>query len=244
LVPRNKIEECLTALHGLGYEAEEDIHNDYHEDHHHCAPLFRPGDYGSMELHRGLTESPYVDILPTEFGLADAQPLEFQGLAMKVLSPTHRLLHNILHSQLVDHNHADGIIPLRSLYEVVTESRAWQDRIDWSIIHSRMEQHNRGNALRAYLHMAHKLFSLPYPDGVGKTLLSRFYYQRCCAQLGWQLANEWGLRLGRYSADTMRKKYGCRNGWIAVNGARLRQFIGRSPAFLDELRNKPQKSRL
>ena len=185
-----------------------------------------------------------MDILPTEVGLADAQPLNFQGLSMRVLSPTHRLLHNILHSQLVDHNYADGIIPLRSLHEVVTESAANQERVDWSIIQSRMEQHSRGKALRAYLYMAHKLFGMSFPEGMGKTLLSRLYYQRCCAQLSWQWTNEWGLRLGRYSADMMRKRYGCGNGWIAVNRARFRQFRGGSSTFLDELRNKPQKSGL
>ena len=237
LVPREKIDECLPALHGLGYEAEEDIHNDYHEDHHHCAPLFRPGDYGSLEIHRGLAESPYVDILPTEIGLAEAQPLEFRELSMKVLSPTHRLLHNILHSQLVDHNHTDGIMPLRSLHEVVTEYTANQQRVDWSDIQARMGQHNRGNALGAYLYMAHTLFGMSCPEGMGKTLSSRLYYQRCCAQLRWQRANEWGLRLGRYSADTMHKRYGCGNGWIALNRARLRQLRGRGSMFWDELRN-------
>ena len=231
LVPRDTVAECLTALHGLGYKAEEDIHNDYHEDHHHFAPLFRPGDYGSLEIHRSLTESPYVNILPTEIALAEAQPLEFQGLSMKVLSPTHRLLHNILHSQLVDHNDADGIFPLRSVYEVVTESRANRGAVDWPDIQARLEQHNRGNVLQAYLYVAHKLFRMPFPQGTGKTLSSRLYYQRCLAQLSWQWANEWGLRLGRYSGDTMRKRYGCGNEWIAVNRARFRQFGGRGSAF-------------
>jgi hypothetical protein len=244
LVPREKIDACLPALHDLGYEAEEDIHNDYHEDHHHCAPLFRPGDYGSLEIHRSLTENTYADILPTEIGLAEAQPLEFQGLSMKVLSPTHRLLHNILHSQLVDHNHADGIFPLRSLHEVVTESTANQQRVDWSIIQSRMEQHKRGKALGAYLYMAHTLFGMSFPKGMEKTLSSQLYYQRCCAQLSWQWVNQWGLRLGRYSADTMHRRYGCGNGWIAVNRARFQQFRGRGSRLLDELRNKPLNSRL
>ena len=244
LVPRDRVAECLTALHGLGYKADEDIHNDYHEDHHHCAPLFRPGDYGSLEIHRSLTESPYADILSTEVALAEAQALEFQGLAMKALSPTHRLLHNILHSQLVDHNHADGIFPLRSLHEVITESTANQKGTDWSFIQSRMEQHDWGNALQAYLYLANKLFGMPIPEGIRKTLPSRLYYQRCCAQLSWQWANKWGLRLGRYSSDAMRKKYGCENGWIAVNRARLRQLRSRFSVFLAELKNKPQNSRL
>jgi hypothetical protein len=107
-----------------------------------------------------------------------------------------------------------------------------------------MKRHNRGRALGAYLYMAHKLFGMSFPEGMRKTLSSRLYYQRCCAQLSWQWANEWGLRLGRYSADTMRKRYGCGNGWIAVNGARFRQFRGRASSFFDELRNRPKKSGL
>ena len=232
LVPRDTVDECLTVLHGLGYAAEEDTHNDYHENHHHCAPLFRRGDYGSLEIHHRLTESPYADSLSTEVALAEAQTLEFQGLAMKALSPTHRLLHNILHSQLVDHNHADGIFPLRSLHEVITESRANPESVDWSDIRSRLEHHDRGEELQAYLYMANKLFGMPIPEGVRKTLPSRLYYQRCCAQLSWQWANEWGLRLGRYSADKMEKKYGCGKGWIGVYRARFRQFRGRGSTFL------------
>ena len=242
LVPRDAVDECLTVLHGLGYAADEDIHNDYHENHHHCAPLFRRGDYGSLEIHRSLTESPYADILPTEVALAEAQTLECQGLAMKALSPTHRLLHNILHSQLVDHNHADGIFPLRSLHEVITESRANPERVNWSDIHSRLEHHNRGEELQAYRYMAHKLFGMPFPEGTGKTFSSWLYYQRCCAQLSWPWANAWGLRLGRYSADKMEKKYGCGKGWIAVNRARLRQFTGSEPALLLELKDGPRHS--
>lgn len=244
LIPKHKLNDCVSALQEIGYEAEEDIHNDYHEEHHHYAPLFRPGDYGSLELHRGLTESPYVDILPTEYALVDAKPLEFRGISMKALSPTHRLLHNILHSQLVDHNHADGIIPLRSLHEFVTESNVNKGKIDWSFIQSRMKQHDRGNVLRAYLHMAHKLFGMPLPDGVDKTILSELHYRRCCVQISRQWANQWGLRLGRYSADSMRKRYGCGNGWLAINRARLRQLTGRVYIFLDAVRRKPQNSNL
>ena len=243
LVPEDRIADCLIALHGLGYEAEVDIHDDYHEDHHHCPPLFRPGDYGSLELHRGLTESPYSDILPTELALAEAQPMNFRGHAMKILSPTHRLLHNMVHSQFVDHNYADGMIPLRSLHEAFTECRANHGRVEWPTIQRRMAQYNRGGALRAYLYMAYRLFAMPFPESIAKTPFSWLYYQRCRAQLSWQWADQWGLRLGRYSADKMRKRYGCGNGWLAVNLARFRQLTGRNSTFLTELRGKPHELR-
>lgn len=128
LVAREDVDNCLTALHKLGYQSEPDSEHDYPENHHHCAPLFRPGDYASLEIHRELTEGA-AETLPAQLALAQAEPLLFRGLSMKVLSPAHRALHNILHSQITDHNYSTGRIPLRSLHEVVTESNARQTRL-------------------------------------------------------------------------------------------------------------------
>jgi len=133
LVAREEVETCLTALHELGYQSEQGSEHDYPEYHHHCAPLFRPGDYASVEIHRELMEGA-AEILPAQLALAQAEPLLFRGLSMKVLSPAHRALHNILHSQITDHNYSTGRIPLRSLHEVVIENNVYGDRLDWSML--------------------------------------------------------------------------------------------------------------
>jgi hypothetical protein len=221
LVAREDIDRCLTALHQLGYQAEPDSAHDYPDNHHHCAPVFRPGDYGSVEIHRELTEGG-ATILPAHIALAHAEPVTFRGLSMKVLSPTHRTLHNILHSQITDHNYASGRLPLRSLYEVASENAACADRLDWSALHTRMRRRN-GKVLRNYLYLAQRLFGMPLPPAVPMRPDCQLFYLRCCAQFMWDWADTWGVRMGRFSVDSICRKYACKDHWLTVNRARLRE---------------------
>ena len=225
LVRRAEIPPAHEALQALGYRPLEDIHDDYHDEHHHCAPLYREGDYGTLELHRGLAEKPFDRLLPLETALAALDPLEIEGARMTALSATHRLLHNLVHSQLIDHLYADGIFPLRSLHETVHEYRA--AGADWPGIRAQMQQHRRVRAFDAHVFMAHRLFAMPLPPGIHPGLHGRLHYRRCRWQLAWRPAHEWGLRLGRYSADRMAERYGCGRGWLSVNRARLRRLTGR-----------------
>lgn len=227
LISRADIPAALDTLQQLGYEPDEDVHGDYHDEHHHCAPLFRPDDYGTLEIHRHLMEPPYAAILPLDKVLSEREALEVEGARMQLLSPTHRLLHNIVHSQLVDHHHDGGIIPLRSLHEVVTEQSVNGRHVDWTMIDRQMMHHKRTRVLRAYLFMAHTLFGMPFPSQAQPTLGARLYYQRCRAQLRWRWAWRWGLRIGRYSADMMNERYACGHGWAGVNRSRVRQLVSR-----------------
>jgi hypothetical protein len=223
LVPEKETTKCMTALQELGYKIREEKLDDYPEQHHHCPPLFRSGDYADIEIHRKLMDG-YSDILSAETALAHTDTLMIQGIPIRVLSPSHRALHNILHSQLVDHNYLAGILSLRSLHEMVIESVAYADKLNWSLIHSLMERHNRGEVLRTYLYQAHRLLKFPLPTGIQKTPGCWLYYWRCIAELGWQQLDKMGRRMQRYSAENICRIYGCNDGWIPVNIARLKQL--------------------
>jgi hypothetical protein len=222
LVAREDVDKCLTALKELGYQTEPDSEHDYPEHHHHCAPLFRPGDYASLEIHREPMEGA-AEILPAKLALAQAEALLFRGHSMKVLSPAHRALHNILHSQMTDRNYSAGRIPLRSLHEVVTESNTYGDRLDWSLLRMLLQGHNR-KILRTYLYLAHRLFGMPHPSAIRIVPDCHLYYLRCYAQFGWDWADAWGVRAGRFSVDRIRKRYACKENWMAVNRARLQEL--------------------
>lgn len=237
LVPGDDTKKCMVALQEIGYRTNEEKLDDYPEQHHHCPPLSRPDDYADIEIHRKLMEG-YADILSTETVLAQAEPLEFQGLSMKVLSPTHRALHNILHSQLVDRNYHAGILPLRSLHEMVTENTACHDTLNWPVIHSSMEGQNRSKVLRTYLYQAHRLLGFPLPAGIRKTPDCWLYYWRCVVELGWQQFETMGQRMKRYSADNIRQIYDCNDGWIPVNIARLKLVKRRISIFIAEAKQR------
>jgi hypothetical protein len=223
LVPAEDTERCMTALQELQYKPVKDIQNNYNERHHHNPPLFRRGAYGVLEIHRRVIKKQYEEILPTETAMAASEPLVLQGLSMKVLSPTHRTLHNLLHSQLVDQNYHTGIFSLRSLHEMVIEYSACHDRLNWPMIQSLMERHNRRNVFHTYLYQAHRLLGFPLPACAQKTFGCWLYFWRCVAEAGWQTCENMGHRMQRYSADNICQTHGCDNAWIPVNLARLKQ---------------------
>jgi hypothetical protein len=237
LVPENEIKKCMAALQELGYRIREEKLDDYPEHHHHCPPLFRPGDYADIEIHRKLMEG-YADILSAETAIAHADTLVTQGIPLRVLSPSHRTIHNILHSQLVDRNHLAGILSLRSLHEMVTESVAYYDKLNWSLIHSLMERRNRGDVLRAYLYQAHRLLNFTLPEDIRTTPGCWLYYWRCIAEIGWQKIEAMGRRMQRYSADNVCRIYGCNDGWVAVNIARMKLAKRRITNYFSEARQR------
>ena len=221
LVAPEAVQPAFHALLSLGYGVDEESLDDYQADHHHCPPLFRPGDYAAIEIHRELMED-FGSILSAEEALADSRSFMFDGLSLRVLSPTHRLLHNLLHSQLVDAHHQHGVIPLRSLYEAVVEVKHSPAPMDWASINRRMQARGQGPVLNAYLFMAHHLFALSLPRGHRATAGAYGHYLRCCAQLAWDWFAVWGLRWGRFSTNNIRRLYACGDSFFAVNWARLR----------------------
>lgn len=220
LVPKEDVDKSLASLHELGYRHDKATESVY-SSHHHCDPLFRPGDYGAVEIHQDLINKRFSELLPAEEAIAEARPLKFKQLSMKTLSSTHRILHNIVHSQLVDRIYQDGLFPLRSMYEVVTESNANRDDVNWLMIQKRMGQYGRSNLYHAYLYMTHRLYDMPLPAGVRAELGCKFYNMRCHAQLRWPSVDTWARRLAGFSADNMNRLYSCKGDWLSLNRARL-----------------------
>lgn len=234
LVDKDQADAAYDSLLELGYKSDESCLKDYGIDHHHCPPLSRPGDYGNVEIHRALMDG-YADILSTGEALADAGSISCESLSMKVLSPTHRILHNMVHSQLIDANYVKGIIPLRSLNEVAVESRHAPAPVDWGLISGRMEESGRAEVLRAYLYMAHSLLGMPWPPGRRAALGARLYSMRCKLQLAWDWFKIWGIRWGRFSTTNIRRLYGCGNGFIELNWARARYARRRLIRYIERI---------
>ncbi len=227
LVRKEEVGQCMDALIELGYQPDEDIHDDYHEDHHHCPPLFRPGDFAAVEIHRRIMDTPFDEVLDNDAALGKAGSLGYQDLSMEILSPTDRVLHNMLHSHLVDKCYVNGMLTLRSMHEVKTECAANTGRIDWESILVRMQENGKGRALNAFLYMANRLLGMPYPAGSSPTLAAHRHYLRCCGQLRWEWMDVWGGRMGKYSTDNIRKLSGCSSGWVSVNHGRLKMLMRR-----------------
>lgn len=220
LIPPEYMDRALDALHVLGYRANAGDVVSF-EDHRHCTPLFRPGDFGALEVHHQLVSDRIADTLPTSVALAQAKSVAFRGLSIKVLSPTHRVMLNILHSQIIDQHHARGVIPLRSLHEVAAETAAASVPLDWAAIAEPMVDRGWKRILTSYCYLAHRLFGAPLPHDIRVNAFDRLYYLRVCGQLRWQWLDVLAHRLQRSSRENMQRRYGCRDDWLSINHMRL-----------------------
>src|SRR5439155_6543383 len=104
LVPRADLDGAIAALVTAGYALVPSPTMD--SDHERS--LQRATDAGAVDLHFELGEAPLTAVLPTIEALSEASERSLDGVTYRVLAPTHALLHNIVHSEVQDLNHAVG----------------------------------------------------------------------------------------------------------------------------------------
>lgn len=226
LAPHESAEECWNTLRTLGYLPIEDnphFHVDYQGRHHHLRPLYRPGEYGTIEIHRHALPNSAARILPTALIWEQSEPVVNDlGIVMRVPSPTHRVLHNLLHSDLINQTYARGQISLRSLHELVIMQALYQERIDWKAIRQQMDRGGQVQVLHASLYLAHRWFGSPMPDHMRPTFSAVVHYARTGLQARWNWLNEFVERLFWFSTPSICERYDCDNSLWPVTKGRIR----------------------
>lgn len=178
LVPFEAMPRAVTALNALGYAAE----TRYWPIQHAYAEFTRPNDPGAVDLHVELIDAHYI--LPSEEIWQRAQIQIADGVSFFTLSPTDRILHNLLHAQI--HylgNFYRGTFELRQIYDFTLLARHHKNEIDWPFIEQRFAEHRLSTALQSYVLAASRLFGLPWPLSRPASLAARVHYGRCVAQL-------------------------------------------------------------
>lgn len=225
LVPYESAEECWNALCALGYLPIEDnphFHVDYQGRHHHLRPLYRPGEYGTIEIHRHALPNSAARILPTSLIWEQREPVVNEsGISMSVPSPTHRVLHNLLHSDLINQTYARGQISLRSLHELAVMQTLYRERLDWETIRQLMDRSGQARVLRASLYLARHYFGSPLPDRMRPTLGAKIHYIRTGLQARWYWLNEFVERLFWFSTPSICERYHCDNSFWPVTKGRI-----------------------
>ncbi len=223
LVPQQSAEDCWNALHALGYTPIEDNHDffDYNR-HHHLRPLYHPGKQGTIEIHRAALPSSAARILPTKLIWKQAEPIINQfGIVMSAPSPTHRILHNILHADLINQTYARGTIALRSLHEIAMMQVYFNERIDWESLWRVMDLHGQVKILHASLYLAHRLFGSPMPDRIHPTVGAIAHYARTRLQVRWNWINALVERVFWFSAQNICEHYNCDHNFWSVTKGRI-----------------------
>lgn len=99
---------------------------------HHHLPMQRHRQTGvGIEVHTTVLSAPYGPMLEPARVRRSARPVGFRGRELGLPSPTHRVLHNLVHDQLVDGAYARRSVSLRQLLDLALLCRREHAKIDW-----------------------------------------------------------------------------------------------------------------
>jgi len=93
-----------------------------------------------VELHHALFAAEFDEILPADDVFDGATRVQWNGQSILVLSPTHRLVHNIAHEQLHHSRYSRGLIQLRQLRELALILSRHGDSVAWREVEERFER--------------------------------------------------------------------------------------------------------
>lgn len=220
-VRRDELPRAEAALKAIGYRP-------YQSKpfwHPHEIPFLLDRSAGPIEVHVELGSPPIPSVLPVAEAWAKSSRLPVAGASARALSPTHQVMHGVLHSAVQDLNHATGGLPLRQLLIVSSLVRVHGQAVDWEKLRRRMEEHGLGPELQEYLWLAQRFAGMPSEAG-DLPRASRLHDARVLASfaLGWPADVERNLRyaFGRAYLDSL---YGHGNRPARLAVARARHAI-------------------
>ncbi len=130
------------------------------EKHHHWWPLCHPKWDVVIELHRLILTYPYSQLMR-------CKKRDFQDSAhhtdIAVLSPTFRLIHVFIHSDIVDRKYALKEIDLRQLYEMSMLIDTYRSQINWDDIEKFFQTHKMWDQFNNRLCLIDTLFNIHAP---------------------------------------------------------------------------------
>jgi len=155
LIREAEIPMALDTLKGIGYRGTEaGIHQ---TDHRHAPPIFRPGDYGAIELHRRCVRRNLEDVLQHQAVWECSVERKEEGLHYRVLSPTHMVMLSFLHSYIIDGFGETFTIGLRPVQDLLALDTAYGQFIHWDKIYAQLNDRDLRNRLQEFLLIANRL---------------------------------------------------------------------------------------
>jgi hypothetical protein len=237
LVPAEQLQQSWDTLLRLGYAADsEEIERFTNRNHHHLASLSRPGDHASIEIHHRPLHDRADVFLTAEQIWQRSVPLETAGARLRVPDPTSLVLHNILHSQIVDFHHGKGLACLRHLHDLANIQHRFGTLVNWAEIDSIFACRRKSRLLYDYLHLAHRLLGFPSRVSGLDRLISPLHFWRCMARLQWPGMERFDNRLQNFQSQNILSRYqlpdtptALRVGRLRYTGYLLRRTFRRPP---------------
>jgi hypothetical protein len=95
----------------------------------------------------------------------EAKPVPGHSGELSLPSPTHFLMHNVIHAFVVNFS-PRVFLSLRQLFEFVHANRVYSEQIDWPAIVARFDSQGYEGALRGYAAFANAYLGFQAPPGL------------------------------------------------------------------------------
>jgi hypothetical protein len=236
MVLKADVEKSWQILSALGYRTHEPG-APVDTWAHHQPPMLRDGEPAAIELHTQLF-SRYDGkmVLTAADCFEEAVTIKTKSLCFKILSPTHFIIHNIVHSEVHHRHFYLGIISLRRLLDFVAISNLQPNAIDWKSIEEKMTEYHIRHIYRSYLHMAVTLLNASVRCAFDPTIRSKIDLERRFLILGSDrlqaLYRRWADRVRlcqivgqNLTAERLKIRFGCSDGIVDLNKTRLKYLF-------------------
>lgn len=159
LVEPGQVDEARAALADLGYRRLEGRVTGRHA----VGDFIRDIDVGAVDLHIDLIDEP--GLLPLADVMARTVVCAWVGVRARVLSPTDRVLHLLLHDLVQDHGIHDGRLNFRHLHELATLAEAGAP-VRWDEVAAHLARHRLDHLVEVAMLAARLFFAAPMPPAV------------------------------------------------------------------------------
>jgi Uncharacterised nucleotidyltransferase len=223
LVEQQRFDAALAALGRLGYRrAEEDG-----DQPRHAVTLRHPDELAAIDLHRDI--GPQRDFIPLAEAVRSAAPMTVEGCRLRLLSPTHRVMHVFFHSQIHDRGQIGGVVPLRPLEHFAWLVARHGQAVDWTGIARACSSLRLRAAWEAWLYLADRCLATGAAVPMRPTRGARLHYRRCLLQADLPRVNAVlraaGAVTGPFSYATITYKYRCGGSRLGLYRARLAEGL-------------------
>ncbi len=192
LVPDEHHEAATVALLQIGYQVHDKnsqwVLPSHLKNHHHGFPMMHQSLPVKVELHRRILHHQGDDALLSEVMITEAY-LFAENATVQIPDMATRILHNMLHSQISDHQRAKKVINLRQLLEFSALTQHYRETSALSIpdLLNRLRPPRRV-VLVEYWTQAAYWFKTPYPDDLPRGVFEAQYLwllRKVATQPGW-----------------------------------------------------------
>jgi len=183
LVRAADIERAAVIIETLGYSqipnpnmVLEGLPTD--RRHHHLRAFGKPGSPVFVELHYRLGYGRTGGIASEEELWQNSLAGTLEGVEVRVLNPTYRLIHNTAHGMVPECEFISSRVSLRQLAEFVYLAARYRREIDWRTWRDKGVQGGMNMEFFTWLHLAGVLFGLEYPQAVPFSPRARLHAAR------------------------------------------------------------------